>query len=319
MSIERALPFNVVEMNLPIPELVDVNTIERAKGYELPGTSIVRVTVKHGDLEAVGHGEAQSMQFAVAKARSEAIERYTLFATNRLGMKSDSSNGWACHVNEAQAVEAAVFEIIEREVARKTWESGGPYYLIPRALWPTAVKLWDSREAHEYSDLKLLLNIAEEGCAISALLFNKSGNFVSGHASASNLEHAVLSATQECLRAAHMALRFEYISEVFRLHQPASKQNSNRFEPGVHALAYAYSEKMPTFVEYKKITETQCLTTWRNHQDVSLRHLAEADTRLFHVGDRVVAHAYCKGFRKMLWGRDLDAEIKQNKHPHIVG
>lgn len=299
------------------PKITNQIEIKRPNGYALPGFVAFSVTAEADGFTATGYGEG-SRDIAIEKAISEAFERMALFKFCADNKKSDTSSGWAAHRSAEFAVRAAVFELIERDVALTAWENGGPFYIVPESIWPKALRLWQSeqRTSLEFSDLRIFLSSTDSGACISALLFNESGNFVVGHASAFELQDAITSATNECFRAAHSAIQFDSFAEVMALH--AGDQEATP-SPAAHSLAYAYKETMPEVVRILSATEEEVFSQWQNHQTTFTNlNLATLDTQIFQVGDRIVARVRTPKYREIFWGRSKDL-TKRNQHPHFVG
>lgn len=291
--------------------------IKRPVGYALPGFVALSITAEVDGLTATGYGEGPR-DLAREKAISEAFERLALFKFCADTKTTETSSGWAAHRTAELAVRAALLELIERDVALNAWEDGGPFYLVPDSLWPEPLLIWkaESRSRLEFSDLRVLLSRGDNGACISVLLFNESGNFVAGHASAFRLEDAILSAANECFRAAHSAIQFEFLADVAALHAGGARISA---APGAHSLAYAYKEPMPEVVRIVTATESDVLSQWERHQ-IGLNNIdfAVIDTRIFEVGDRIVARVKSPKYRQIFWGRSSDLS-KLNKHPHFVG
>lgn len=312
--------FNESLVELPSPSIVEVRTIERAEGYKLPSSHCVAVKVRYDQIESEGFGEAMTYDMAYAKALSEAYERFAFYYSPRLGIRSGSSNGWASHMNSSLALESSVCEIIERDVATSAWKNFGPYFKIPESLWSNQLIEWQQiRPANlEFSRLEVLLSLNENGCCVSVLLLNDKNNFVSGHASGLNLTDSILSAAQECFRAAHLALRFEYFNEVRRLHSPGI-ESEKAFEPGVHALAYAYTAFLPKEIIFNSCNEVSILNFWDRHEAKIKNWMKDAKNLFFKVADRIVVKSEIESISKMYWGRTKNLEKNLNKYPHIVG
>lgn len=291
--------------------------LARAEGYSIPGFDSLAVEISRNGYRATGFGEGPNTS-ARDKALSEAVERSVLIEFVEAQGKTETSNGWSCHVSESLAIENATLELIERDVALTTWQSGGPFLELPQSLWPAPLHAWKNslRIRPEFFDLKILLSATVNGACISALLFNEKNNFVAGHASALSVESAILSATAECLRAAHSAMRLEHFAEVAELHSNKSKT----FEPGVHSVAYAYSVTLPKEVGVVPASEAEVQNQWRQHQrnfqNLDKRSL---DVTLFHVNERVVARVRSDKFREIFWGKDPNGSCFQNNNPHFVG
>ena len=189
---------------------------------------------------------------------------------------------------------------------------------MPESLWPKSLLIWKS-ERHtclEFSDLRILLSSTDNGACVSALLFNDSGNFVAGHASAFELQDAIISAANECFRAAHSAIQFDSIAEVAALHSGGQGVSAN---PAAHSLAYAYKETMPEVVKILTATEIEVRRLWQKHQvTFSELSLVAFNAQTFQVGDRIVARVKSPKYREIFWGRTDDVS-KRNQHPHFVG
>lgn len=299
------------------PKIIEEAEIKRPAGYALPGFVALSVTAEADGFKATGYGEGPR-ELAREKAISEAFERLALFKFCADTQSTETSSGWAAHRSAELATRAAVFELIERHVALSAWESGGPFYLVPETLWPKFLLLWkaEPRPHLEFPKLRVLMGSNNGGACISVLLLNDRGNFVAGHASAFRLDDAILSAANECFRAAHAALKFEHLKDVIALHAAEPGAIST---PGAHFLAYAYKETIPDVVKIEVATAEDALTRWGQHQ-VTLNNLnlADFDSRLFVVDDRVVARVKAPRFRQIFWGRTSDLS-KRNQFPHFVG
>ena len=299
------------------PKIKSEVQIKRPEGYALPGFVALSVTAEAEGFLAKGYGEGPR-EIAREKAISEAFERLALFKFRSDNQSKETSSGWAAHRSADLAIQAAVFELIERDVALTVWENGGPFYLIPETLWPKNLVLWkeSSRAGLEFYDLHVLLSANGNGSCVSVLLFNQNGNFVAGHASAFRLEDAILSAAKECFRAAHSAIQFAYFHDVKTLH---SGQSGAVVAPGAHSLAYAYKEILPEIVRIERATADAVLSHWMRYQTkVNNFMRSDFNAQLFQVGDRIVARVKCPRYREIFWGRTSDWS-KPNQHPHFVG
>lgn len=299
------------------PKITNEAEIKRPEGYVLPGFVALSITAEADGITATGYGEGPR-DVARDKAISEAFERLALFRFCADTNIEETSSGWAAHRSADLAIRAALLELIERDVALNTWEDGGPFYLVPETLWPQPLLKWkaEQRPRLEFSDLRVLLSYSDNGACISALLFNDVGNFVAGHASSFRLEDAILSAANECFRAAHSAIQFEWLADTVALHSGGPEAGA---VPGAHSLAYAYKETMPEVVQIVSATENEVLFHWEKHQ-IGLNDMnsAEFGTQIFQVGDRIVARVKSPRYRQIFWGRTNDPS-KRNQYPHIVG
>lgn len=292
--------------------------ILRPEGYSLPGTVAIAVEVSLSGVSAEGYGEGIA-PIAFEKAISEAIERCTLFSFSQTHQITETSNGWAAHTSADLAIQNAILELVERDVALSTWQNNGPFYQVPKSLWPLILHEWEHScvSRPEFFDLRILLSENNQGACVSALLFNERGNFIAGHASGLELGSTIISATSECMRAAHAAVRFEHFSDVLDLH---SGNTSVAAEPGAHSLAYAYTKQMPQEVQIVKAQEAEIKNLWSRHQfRFSCIDLDQFEISLFDIGNRVVARVKNEKFKQMFWGHDLENTDIKNNNPHFVG
>lgn len=303
---------------LPAPQIVAEQEIRRPVGYAIPGFRSMSVTVNMNGVMETGFGEGPG-DLSFKKATSEAIERLALRLHCQRNKVGETSNGWAAHVTPDLAIRSALFELIERDVALTSWENDGPFFTVPMVLWPKPILDWLAAQTvqPEYHDLKLLLSHSENGACVSALLFNGRGNFVAGHGSAFKLEDAIISAVNECFRAAHLAIRFEFLSDVIALH--ADSDSQRRIEPGAHSLAYAYRETMPKSVLIEDASAAMILARWGQHQAfIEGFDFDDLDISLFKAGTHFVSRVKSSRFREIFWGRSAN-QNKRNLSPHFVG
>ncbi|MDZ4661246.1 MAG: YcaO-like family protein [Pseudomonadota bacterium] len=313
----KGMPLSVE--TLQAPRVSKLKPIKRPDGYFIPGFISGSVFVSIASIEETGFSDSRP-ETVTLKATSEALERLVFRKYFKKSGKPDTTNGWACHLELNSALENALCELIERDVALTTWENSGPFYEIPKSLWPSEILKWADSKPHslEYPDLKIYLCATENGCAISSLLFNERGNFVTGHASGLSLKNSILSATAECFRSAHAALRFEHFSEVSNLHN--TNITSLSVPPGAHSLAYAYSVPMPSEVVLKQATPIFIETSWSQHQKIVLgTSLNEFEILTFKICDYYVVRLRSLNFKKLFWGKTSSREPLTNKNPHFVG
>ncbi len=318
--LEESIQQNTLSLDLPIeePQLIAIEKIKRPLGYAIPGYVSLSATIRYGQVRTQGFGEGPE-QLAISKAISEATERavqkYFALKTGQ----AESSSGWACHTSPTLAVQSAIIELTERDVALSNWESNGPFYELPPSLWPSEITSWNSTKSNdqEFSNLRLIISSNMNGACVSALLFNEKLNFVSGHASGLDLSHAMLSATTECMRAAHAALRFDSFSEVRALHL---EDFNTPTPPGSHSLAYAYSESLPSCIQIIEADAAQVLNVWKNHvAKFSTLDLSKMQIQLYQVGDLYVARVRSDNHRPIYWGKNNNFKNNLNLNPHFVG
>ncbi len=307
-----------LELQSKVPRLLLFEKIGRPSGYSLPGFSAVSATIQVNNMKSTGFGEG-SYEIAMSKAISEAHERLVLKLYANKSGGPESSNGWACHISPDKAVESAIFELIERDVALSNWESNGPFYEIPFELYPYQIQVWcDSKPSSlEFGKLRILLSQNKNGACISSLLFNDRGNFVVGHASGMDLQAAMLSSICEAMRAAHAALRLENYKEVLALHNTQALAPAS---PGAHSLAYAYNHTVPESLRFVTAPKETILEAWQAHLTNFVSHTRkELFIQIFEIGNLFVARVKSNRFRPIHWGTKLTPEDAINRNPHFVG
>ena len=306
---------SIPTVNIPTPNFSIFKIQKRPAGYGLAEFTSGSIVVSLNGIEAEGFAD-DSADICELKATSEALERFALKYFKKINLYSETSNGWACHFTAKQAIDNAIFELIERDVSLSSWENTDLFYEIPEKLWPTEVINWRDQQTGEieFSNLKILLNHNKNGCCVSVLLFNDKNNFVAGHASKYDLKQAIISATLECMRAAHSALRFENFDNVIKLHSSAPEI----IEPGSHSLAYAYTVQMPDAVQTKRISAEELLDLWGSHQrNFEKIEYSKFKINLFKIHDRFIARVKADFLKDIYWGKSKD--IIKNKYPHFVG
>lgn len=318
LSAENIYKTNPLHLRCESPRLISIEKIRRPSGYSIPGYSALCATVQVGEFKILGFGEG-SHDIALKKAISEATERMALKQYSLKSGGPESSNGWACHVSKEAAIENAILELIERDVALSNWECNGPFYEIPDVMFPPPLLSWkENREADlEFSYLRVFLSENTRGACISTLLFNERGNFVVGHSSGLNLDAAILSSAAEAMRAAHASLRFENYKEVEDLHSGESMLPAS---PGAHSLAYAYNHAIPSSIVFKQSNSEEITMMWNKHcENFSLLNLNDFSIQVYEVGELFVARVKSNMYRSIHWGTKLIPETAINKNPHFVG
>lgn len=303
------------EITLAAPTFSSPTTLLRPQGYSFTGNTYLTITAEIEGFEGIGYGEGSS-ELAMAKARSEAVERACLkwFVRNYGG--PESSNGWATHIDRELAIRNAFFELMERDIALTAWETGGPFFLVPDELWPAALTSWTQTSGSlEFGIVRVLISFGERGACISVLLMNRSGRFVAGHAASLSLSGAIESAANEAFRAAHSALQFDHFATVRSLHN--SDDQYAVAEPGAHSVAYAYNEVFPEEVAVSKMSAREIKMKWSGA--TALKPSDDAFTMtIFKAGPFITARLKSSWFREMYWGQ-AKVSNSRNKRPHFVG
>ncbi len=306
------------KLDLEVPTSNEFTKVPRPKGYSIPNLFSGMIRVQSGDLISEGYADGDD-GLIETKATSEALERLVMSAFARQLNEPDTSNGWACHHSLGPAIQNALCELVERDVALTSWEKGDPFYLVPENLWPKYIREWSlAHRGHlEYSNLNIALSESYNGCAVSVFLFNSRGNCVGAHSSKHILSEAISSAFMECLRAAHSALRFEHIAEVKALHQNIEK---NKWNPGAHSVAYAYEIQFPNRISLVDSSASEIKLRWSRHQNI-LRDfdLSKFEILAFNIMGRVAVRLRYPKLRQIYWGPAKNRDELINKHPHTVG
>lgn len=87
------------------------------------------------DHEARGFGGANNKILAAQKAYSEFVERKTMSELNKMFKSFKTSNGFAAHVNQNEAIKNSRYEIIERDAILLTWHGKqAPYWIKDQEL-----------------------------------------------------------------------------------------------------------------------------------------------------------------------------------------
>lgn len=291
-----------------------IERVTRPRGYDLDGHMNVRASavVDGFSVEGFGSGEPS---VAREKAISELIERYILLVTQGGPFETTTSNGWAAHQSLSLALEAATYEVVERDSALRAWFEHGPFYEIPKSLWPQAVRRWTAQGLSlEFADPKITLCLGPHGACVSAFLFNKFGGAVIGHASSSDLETAISSAFNEALRSAHAALRLDAFTEVVAIH---SGQERN-YSPNANALAYAYGIPLPR-LQWAPVSEGSLENLWKEHRKRVSAFNLQTSFKSYRIADRIVVSVYSPHVLELFWGPTPSQLKAVNRHPHFVG
>ena len=290
----------------------------RPEGYRLKEYKSVVVKTISDSFTCEGFSDALEA-IAEDKAISESLERFVMQAYALQTQTPDTSNGWACHFSIEGAIQNALSELVERDVAITSWENGKPFYLIPESAWPISIINWYScyRGRLEYSELKIGLSQSENGCSVSTFLFNEARNCVAAHSSKTNLREAIMSSFMECLRAAHSAVRLENFSDVIALHKGYLGSDC---DPGAHSLAYAYTFEFPKNIAFIENTVQQIDEKWKLHQLKFLKFdLSKFEVLAFNILDRVAVRLRHSSLKQIYWGTPKNWNELTNKHPHTVG
>lgn len=233
---------------------------------------IINIKASIGNREMVVTGEANSLELAHAKARSELIERSALisFADDT---QAETSNGWAAHPSKAQTTLNAVFELVERDAVLSQWYSATPFLQVPTTELPTDLQHWatDELSRSEYPELLVLLSSQGLGPSVSCILKNANGFGVSGHATRATLRESIESALAEACRAAHATLRREYWGDTLKL----KRGELGPANPGAHSVYYAYHEPFPNWMFGAPLAWAEANNVWKTKTTAINRQVGE--------------------------------------------
>jgi len=260
----------------PLPfhyQSIKILESHRPKGFRFHNHSII-IDAQFKEVSIISCGEDSELMAAIAKARSELIERTALanlpsleWNLNKTGIpiKCNTSNGWAAHPQKNKAEIGAVLELLERDAVMAQWYKESPFLELEIALAPEPFPLkvinWANTELaqSEFPILRILLSTEGLGASITCLLLNNQGFGVCGHSTKLQLEDAVDNAIGEACRAAQFTLRKSFWRDSLSL-----KENSYdaKINPGAHGVYYAYHEAFPKWMFGNQISWNLALTLW---------------------------------------------------------
>ncbi len=192
-------------------------------------------------------GEANDANLAMTKAVAELLERAALMQWNKSHPENvKSSNGWAAHQTVAEAKQAAIFELIERDAVLAQWYSSTPFMEIDPHDLPISFQNWRNNELikSEFPIMRLLLSTNGIGPSVTCIFMNKDGFGVSSHSTRETLVLSIEGAIAEACRAAHLYLRRAFWEDTLALQSGYSGQ----IDPAAHAVYYAYYERLPSWL-----------------------------------------------------------------------
>ena len=113
------------------------------------------------DHEAKGFGGAKNQMLAAQKAYSEFVERKSMRELNKMFNSFKTSNGFAAHINRAEAIKSSRYEVIERDAFLLTWHGkSAPYWIgnteLTTLLSPENVEIL---KLHHKNDLDLQIGV----------------------------------------------------------------------------------------------------------------------------------------------------------------
>ncbi len=320
--------FSGVEMALDgqdpiILKITTCRTVCRSEGYRLARYSKVTEIRASNGINAFGFGEHDLEVLALQKSIAEAVERCVYKTLRNSGLDSKSSNGWAAHLNEAKAFEAARNELFERDAALLHWLSSTPLKEIPSATWPKAIKEWASSElalAPKFNQLRILVSHLGLVPVVTTIIHDGGDFGFMSQSGGKSLEDAIYKALAETCRISDLALRGEMVSE-----------SGLPTSPEGHALHYAFHEKIPTWLFGAATTFSEVGSTW----NVRKKHTPPRTVRaIYNCGPLVIARCTSPDTQNLFFGstevaaknglinferlKDICGMKILNIHPHFV-
>ena len=277
---------------------------------------IINIRAKFGGRELVVTGEADSLELAYTKARSELVERTALISSPDCE-QAETSNGWAAHPSQEQAKMNAIFELIERDAVLSQWYSANPFFQIPESELPVDIQKWITEELSrsEYPELLVLISTMGIGPSVSCIFKNAKGFGVSGHATRATLGESIDTALAEACRAAHSTLRREYWGDTLKLKRRAP----GRVDPGAHSVFYAYHEPFPAWITGSKLSWTEANAQWTARIDTITKHLDDFRFQVILESPLFVGFAKHPLAFDLRWGSTSENEVLRSPGARRIG
>ena len=289
--------------------------------------NIINISAKLDEMDLIVTGEADSLEVAIAKAKSELIERSAIVSLP-LNPSIKNSNGWAGHPNLVQAKINAINELVERDAVLSHWYACIPFQKIQDSDLPLNIQLWvkDELFRSELCHLTVLLSTAGIGPSVTCILSNEKGFGVSGHATREVLTNAIESAIAEACRAAHAYLRHEHWNDTLKL----KNGELGKVQPGAHALYYAYHEPFPSWIFGSEVNLSQAIQDWNERISILSKNISTFSFQTVLESPIFVGFAKHPRSFDLQWGTTSENEVLNsagakrmglnsvNKQAHIV-
>lgn len=300
-------------------------------------------------------GEDSDIDVAVAKARSELVERTALinYSNSELNLhrisgstsenerfnsaqeviqsKFTTSNGWAAHPQKPKAEINAVLELLERDAVMAQWYKQTPFVELKADSFPAKIKNWVSDELaqSEFPILRILLSTEGLGTSITCLLINNQGFGVCGHSTKLKLEDAVENAIGEACRSAHFTLRKSFWRDSLSLRD--YHRSDDKIDPGAHGVYYAYHEPFPQWMFGNKLSWELAQLIWNaSISRIAENYVDEFDLCTEYHTPLFVSRARHPQALELTWGSTSEKRIEElrvnerlknitiNTKPHII-
>ncbi|MGE0525470.1 MAG: YcaO-like family protein [Bdellovibrionales bacterium] len=250
-------------------------------------------------------------------------------------LEIENSNGFAAHVTEDLARQAAIFERVERDAVLAQWYTATPFLLIAPETLPIKLQAWRSSELaqSEFPNLRILLSTQGLGPSVTCVLMNREGFGVSGHSTNANLLEAIEGAIAEACRAAHLYLRRSFWSDSLLLR--SEQHDVHKVKPGAHALYYAYHEPFPIWMFGREMSSNEAKGFWKERMQVfAQKAMPNFSFQVLLREPLAVGFAHSSDCFELTWGpcdpaRILSSSANKrfaspiserslNRQPHIV-
>jgi hypothetical protein len=220
--------------------------------------------VTAGEQVGFGYGEGESQLIAFQKSIVEGVERAIYKSQKAAGAGTLTSNGWAAHVNTAQAKQSALEELLERDSILVHWLCKLPFTEIDLSSCPTWLRKWAQEELAlnpRFNRLRVAISNRGHLPTVLTALGDNKGHAILSHATSSSMERAIYKALAETCRIGQLATFRRFYDSSLQLSTTNSEVEAE-FAPEDHAMVYAYHLKLPdwTFGETKSWRE--CHAQW---------------------------------------------------------
>lgn len=312
----------------------------RPKGFKFHNHSII-IDAKFKGESILSCGEDAELMIAIAKARSELIERTALVNLPSLELNlhkvgtpiiCNTSNGWAAHPQKNKAEIGAALELLERDAVMAQWYKQSPFLELEldSESYPIKISNWVNNELaqSEFPILRILLSTEGIGKSVTCLLLDKEGFGVCGHSTKLRIEDAIDNAIGESCRAAQFTLRKSFWRDSLLLRDFFS---GTKIDPGAHGVYYAYHEAFPEWMFGNKVSWKSAQRIWNESNSRVLEtYLDEFNFVTAYHEPLFVSYAQHPNTLELTWGNTDEKRIEElranerlkgikiNTKPHII-
>jgi hypothetical protein len=293
----------------------------RSEGYRFY-RHVFKSRVQLGDFEGVGYGEADSKILAYQKSIAEAVER-AVYQNLKAKTQSNSSNGWAAHIDEQKAKHAASMELMERDAVLVHFMKQQPMVTLDSRTCPTWLKRWLNDEFRlnpDFTIMKILVSHLGFVPSVTAMLLTPDGHGVCSHATSDSLDNAIRSALAETLRIGEISAK------------RIAQSNHTLKTPMDHALHYAHHDQFPMWIVGEQVSFTKANESWNERIRNYKRSPLEFTYLATKIGQLHVVKAKSSQIQDLFFGTVNDLRNtkylnlnrlnrpleKLNQQPHFV-